>query len=532
MRKFPISVLASISSAAGRVAVLGVALAAVAANASAQDVKLNVVERSLKNGMKVLMVERHDSPTVALHLRFRVGSVDDPRGQTGIAHMLEHMMFKGTKNYGTTNYQAEVPVMNKIDQLAAEEQRERAKRFSAFDKPDEAKIKKLQEEMKAALDEQRKYIVKDEMWQTYQRVGAVGMNASTGEDSTQYFVSLPSNQLELWAYLESDRIANPVFREFYSERDVVHEERRMRTDDEPQGALWENFLSTAFQAHPYRHPTIGWASDIDGFKREEVLSYFKTFYAPNNCIAVLVGDIDPDKTMAIMEKYFGALPAQKLPPRAITEEPPQTGERRVTISMDAQPQVFVGYHIPVIGDEDTYALEVMGALLSGDTPQSRTGRLYKSLILDKKVALRTFGDAMTYLYPSLFLIGGTPAQGRTNEDVEKAIYEEIVKLQKEPPTDDELTRVRNGVDASLIRSLRSNFFLAETLATAEHLTGSWRYLLTERDTLKTVTGKVVQRVAQKYFKEENRTVAEMKTKPRGPAGAGGDESAAEAGEAQ
>jgi predicted Zn-dependent peptidase len=315
-------------SAAGRVAVLGVALAVLAASASAQDVKLNVVERTLKNGMKVLMVERHDSPTVSLHLRFRVGSVDDPRGETGIAHMLEHMMFKGTKNYGTTNYQAEVPVMNKIDQLAAEEERERARRFSAFDKPEEAKIKKLQEEMKATLDQERKYIVKDEMWQTYQRVGAVGMNASTGEDSTQYFLALPSNQLELWAYLESDRLANPVFREFYSERDVVHEERRMRTDNEPQGALWENFLSTAFQAHPYRNPTIGWASDIDGLMREEVLSYFKTFYAPNNCIAVLVGDIDPDKTMAIMEKYFGVLPAQKVPAREITVEPAQTGERR------------------------------------------------------------------------------------------------------------------------------------------------------------------------------------------------------------
>ena len=536
MRKFPRMILSSvragISVAALRAAVLGVVLAALAANAIAQDVKLNVVERTLKNGMKVLMVERHDSPTVSLHLRFRVGSVDDPRGQTGIAHMLEHMMFKGTKNYGTTNYQAEVPLMNKIDQLAAEEERENAKRFSAFDKPDEAKLKKIHEDLKSTLDEERKYIVKDELWQTYQRVGAVGMNASTGEDSTQYFLALPSNQLELWAYLESDRLANPVFREFYAERDVVHEERRMRTDDEPQGALWENFLATAFQAHPYRHPTIGWASDIDGLMREEVLAYFKTFYAPNNCIAVLVGDIDPDKTMAIMEKYFGVLPAQKLPAREVTEEPAQTGERRVSIVMDAQPQVYVGYHIPVTGAEDTYALEVMGALLSGDTAGSRSGRLYKSLILDKKVALRAFGDAMTYLYPSLFLVGGTPAQGKTNEDVEKAIYEEIAKLQKEPPTDDELTRVRNGVDASLIRSLRSNFFLAETLATAEHLTGSWRFLLTERDKLKTVTGKDVQRVAQKYFKEENRTVAEMKTKPRSPAEAGGDGPAAEAGEAQ
>jgi predicted Zn-dependent peptidase len=494
-------------------ALLWLALVTLPPILAAQDVQLNVVERKLKNGMTVLMVERHDSPTVALTLRFRVGSVDDPRGETGIAHMLEHMMFKGTKTYGTTNYEAEVPLMAKIDRLYEELAQEQARRLSAFEKPDETKIQKLKDEMAAVLAEERKYIVKDEMFETYQRVGAVGLNASTGEDSTQYFLSLPSNQLELWAYLESDRIANPVFREFYAERDVVHEERRLRTDTEPQGALWENFIATAFQAHPYHNPIIGWASDIDGLKREEVLRYFKTFYAPNNCIAVIVGDINPEKTMAILEKYFGPLPPQPLPTREITEEPPQMGERRVSLVMDAQPMLHIGYHIPVIGSEDTYALEVMAGLLSGVSQGSSTGRLYKTLVLDKKLALRENADAMTYLYPSLFVVSISPAQGKSAEEVEKAVYEEIEKLQKEPPTGEELTRVRNGVDADLIRSLRSNFLLAQYLATAQHLTGSWRYLLTERDKLKGVTGEDVQRVAKKYFNAENRTVAEIRTTP-------------------
>jgi predicted Zn-dependent peptidase len=482
--------------------------------AAQNNVELNVVERTLKNGMKVLMVERHDAPIVAVVLRFRVGSVDDPRGETGIAHVLEHMMFKGTKTYGTTNYQAELPLMDKIDRIYSELERERQKRQSPFEKADEAKIKKLEDEMAATLTEERKYIVKDELWQTYQRLGGVGLNASTGEDSTQYFLQLPSNQLEVWAYLESDRIANPVFREFYSERDVVHEERRLRTDNDPNDLLWENFEATAFQAHPYHNPVIGWPSDIDNLRREEVLRYFKTFYSPNNCIAAIVGDIDPDKTMAIMEKYFGPLPPQPLPRREISEEPAQQGERRVSMTLDAQPRVYIGYHIPQIGNEDTYALEVLGELLSGADGGSRTGRLYKNLVLSKKVALRVNAEANTFLYPYLFTISATPAQGQKEQDVEKAVYDEISKLQNEPPTEEELTRVRNSVDAALVRALRSNFRLAFAIADSEHLAGTWRYILTEREKIKAVTAQDVQRVAKKYFTEANRTVAELHTKPR------------------
>jgi predicted Zn-dependent peptidase len=218
----------------------------------APDVQLNVIERTLKNGMRILMVERHDSPTVGLYLEFKVGGVDDPQGKTGVAHVLEHMMFKGTQTYGTTNYQSEVPLMNKIDRIYAEMEVELRKRESPFENADEAKIERLKQEMADAQAEQRKFIITDEFWQTTQRIGGVGLNASTGADSTQYFVQLPSNQLEVWAYLESDRLVNPVFREFYAERDVVHEERRMRTDTRPENLLWEGFQAAAFLAHPYR----------------------------------------------------------------------------------------------------------------------------------------------------------------------------------------------------------------------------------------------------------------------------------------
>jgi len=281
--------------------------------------------------------------------------------------------------------------------------------------------------------------------------------------------------------------------------------------------LWENLEATAFQAHPYHNPIVGWASDIDNLRREEVLRYFKTFYAPNNCIAAIVGDIDPVKTMAILEKYFGGLPPQPQPRREISEEPRQMGERRVGVTFDAQPELDIGYHTPQIGHEDSYALEVLAELLSGVEQGSRTGRLYKSLVLGQKVALRVRAEAATDLYPSLFTISATPAQGRSGEEVEKAVYAEIEKLETEPPTPEELERVRNAADADLIRGLRSNFRVAFSIASAQHLTGSWRYILTERDKLKAVTGEDIQRVAKKYFSAENRTVAELRPKSSGQA---------------
>ncbi|OFV96837.1 MAG: hypothetical protein A3F68_01140 [Acidobacteria bacterium RIFCSPLOWO2_12_FULL_54_10] len=477
----------------------------------AQDIPLNVVERSLKNGMKVLMVERHDSPTVSLYLRFRVGGVDDPKGRTGIAHLLEHMMFKGSKTYGTTNYASETPVMEKIDQVYAQLEAERQKANSPVSQPDPARIKDLEDQMKALQEEQKQFVVNDELWQTYQRLGGVGLNASTGDDSTQYFVQLPSNQLDVWAYLEADRLANPVFREFYPERDVVHEERRMRTDTQPEGLLWEKFMATAFEASPYQNPVIGWPSDLENMRREEVLEYFKTFYAPNNAIAAIVGDIDPDKTFAIMEKYFGPIPSQPQPRRYISQEPPQKSERRIALFFDAQPQLMIGYHIPQIGHKDTYALDVLGQVLGGVSRGSRTGRLYKSLVLDKKVALEVDCGANTALYPNLFIISATPAENASPADVERAIYEEILRLEKEPPTDEELARVRNSVDASLIRGLRSNSGVARVIASAEHVAGTWRYIFSERDELKAVSAQDVQRVAKQYFGEDNRTVGEIRT---------------------
>jgi predicted Zn-dependent peptidase len=305
-------------------------------------------------------------------------------------------------------------------------------------------------------------------------------------------------------------MANPVFREFYPERDVVHEERRLRTDNSPDGLLWERFNATAFNAHPYRNPLVGWPSDIDNLTREEVLSYFKTYYSPNNAIVVIVGDINPAKTIALMEKYFGKIPPQTIPPRHITDEPDQLGERRVVVEFDAQPDLTIGYHIPASGHDDTYPLDVMGSLLTGVTRGSRTGRLYRSLVLEKKVALSASAGPFTLNYPGLFLFNVTPAPGKSVEEVEKAVYEEIEKLQKDLPSPEEMARVRNSVDASMIRALRSNMGVARLLASVEHEAGDWKYIFKDIDKSKAVTAEQVREVARKYFKPQNRTVAELR----------------------
>jgi len=474
---------------------------------NAQNVELNVAERTLKNGMTVLMVERHDAPTVALYMQFKVGGVDDPAGKSGIAHLLEHMMFKGTRMYGTTDHKAEVPIMQKIDQTYRELAAERAKINSPFQTADQAKIEKLDEQLKGLQEAQKKYVVTDELSQTFQRLGGVGMNASTGADSTQYFVQMPSNQLEVWAMLEADRIANPVFREFYPERDVVHEERRMRTDTNPDGLLWENFSAAAFQAHPYRRPVVGWPSDIDNLTREEVLAYFKTFYAPNNAILAIVGDIDPAKTMTLLEKYFGVIPSQPQPVRHISEEPEQLGERRVVLSFDAQPQIVIGYHKPDLNDPDDPVFDVIESLLSS----GRTSRLYTSLVKTRQIAVAASASSGEpgARYPNLFTLEAVPRAPHTLDEVEAALLAEVDRLQREDVPARELEKVLNRLDAALIRSLQSNSGLASQLAYFEAVAGDWRYLLRIRDRMAAVTPEDVRRVASAWLVKRNRTVARL-----------------------
>ena len=480
-------------------------LVSISPTLNAQEISLDVREQTLKNGMKLLILPRRSSLTFSAYLRFKVGSADEQAGKTGLSHMLEHMLFKGTRLMGTVDADAEETILERLDRLHRELSDLRETERSPFLPKDPARLIAVQKGIAEATAAQKGLIISNEFWETYRRHGAVGLNASTSRDGTQYFVNLPSNRLELWAFLESDRIKNPVLREFYTERAVVHEERRQRYDANPEGALYETLFTTAYVAHPYRNPVIGWPSDIEGLLRTDALRYFKAFYAPNNAVAVLVGDLDPERTAQIMEEQFGSIPAQPLPEQRITQEPPQRGERRATVRFDAQPRMMIGYHTPALGHPDTYAMQVAASILG----RGRTSRFYRGLIDGTRLASSVEASIAPLRDPGLLIISATPRAPHTLEELEKEISAEIERLKESPVTEKELTRVRNQLEADLVRSFRSNGSLAAQLASAQAMAGDWRYLLESRTRLRAVTADEVQQAVKTYLTSDNRTVATL-----------------------
>lgn len=470
-----------------------------------------VIEHRLANGLTVLMVERHQSPIVSINMTFGVGGMDERTGMTGVAHLYEHMAFKGTRTIGSKDYEKERPLLVELDRLNEQIDRlqaELAEVPTGQAAPAKTKeLEQLRQQFAAAQERASEWVVGNEMSLLYQRHGAVGLNASTGKDVTRYTVSLPANRLPLWAAIESDRMAQPVLREFYKERAVVMEERRLRTDDSPGGLLYEAFTAAAFQAHPYGFPTIGWASDIQALTPAATDAFFRTYYGPNNAVIAIVGDIDPKETIALIERSFGSLPAAPPPPRVVTVEPPQRGERRVTVEFDAEPIVMIGYHKPTIGHPDDPVFDVLDAVLS----EGVTSRLYKRLVRELKVAASVSTDASSpgVRGANLFVISATPLAPHTTVELEAAIEEEIARLKREPVSADELAKVLNNLDAGLVRSLRSNSGLAAQLAYFQIVAKDWRYVLTSRDRIAAVTPADIQRVAARYLIPSNRTVATL-----------------------
>lgn len=476
------------------------------ASGFSQQLNVNVREHVLGNGMKFLVVENHDAPVFSAIVRAKVGSVDEQGGQTGLSHFLEHMMFKGTKIFGTSDYEAEKPILAQIDSLGELYLAEWKKLQNQFEQPpDSTRYKEIRQEIAQLQDQEKKYIVKDELWETYLKNGGSRLNASTGDDGTQYYVSLPANKLELWMLLESDRFENTVFREFYSEREVVYEERRMRTDNNPWGKIYEQFGATAFTANGYHHPVVGWASDIESWDPPMLSNYFHSFYTPNNVIAVIAGDVDADKVFELADQYFGTWERGPVPPRQTTYEPPQKGQRHVDVDFDANPILLIGYHIPAAGDSDLPALDVLSDILSS----GRTSRLYKSIVEDKKLASSVSASSSFSRYSTLFTFSGEPLEGHTPQELRDAIYAEVEKVQKEPVTNWELQKVKNQFDASMIKSVNSNMGLCWRLSIYEALAGNWEYINTYWQNYKKVTADDVMRVANKYLNIPNSTIATL-----------------------
>lgn len=477
------------------------ALMATTAGAQTNGLQLDVKKKTLKNGMRVLVMENHSAPVFSAIIRFNTGSVDEREGITGSSHLLEHMLFKGTRTIGTSNYQAEVPIMKRIDSLAHLMRAEQTRLISSLNPPDSTRYKQLRQQIADAQAEQKKYVIKDELWSTYLQNGGTGLNASTGNDGTQYFLSLPRNRLELWAYLESDRLANLVLREFYSERDVVMEERRLSLENQPRGTLDQAVSAATFWASPYKWPVVGWMSDLQTVLREDVEQYFRTHYSPANAVAVVVGDVKADEVFALADKYFASIPSLPPPPPVVTFDAPHTGERRVEVEYDANPSAFINWAIPAIGHPDLPALDVAANILSN----GRTSRFYKS-IREKKLGMATANSDYAR-YPSAFTCTISPFPGHTLQEMEDAVYAEIDRMKTEKVTDWELQKVRNQIDAQLARSLESNQGVAFRLASSEGVTGNWHDFADRNEAIKKVTADDVMRVVNTYLVKRNRTVA-------------------------
>jgi predicted Zn-dependent peptidase len=459
-----------------------------------------ITEFTLDNGMKFIVMERHQAPVVSFMTYVDVGASNEEDGKTGVAHYLEHMVFKGTPRIGTKDYEAERPLLDRLEDLYSQIQA-----AEAAGQDDEVEL--LQAEFEQVNAEANQYVIQNQYPQIIEQEGGVGLNATTGADATRYFYSLPSNKLELWMSLESERFLEPVLREFFEEKEVVLEERRMRADNSPIGLMIERFLETAFEANPYARPVIGYEEDIRNLAPSDLREFFETYYGPQTMTAAVVGDVNPDEVRRLAEIYFGRFPSQPSVPPISFDEPPQTETREVTLRFQSQPWYLEGYHRPGINHPDHVVYELLSAVLSN----GRTSRLYQSLVEEQQIALTAQslngfpGDRLD----NLVLFYALTAPDHTVDEVADALNTEIERLKTEPITPDELDRVKTQARAGLLRTLSSNQGMASLLPEYEAKTGSWRNLFDQLKAIDTVTIDDIQRVAQTTFRPENRTVGRL-----------------------
>jgi len=427
------------------VLVLGLCLWS-APSASAGTLAERVFETTLANGLKVLIVEEPKAPVVTVQVWYKVGSRNEQTGKTGLSHMLEHMMFKGTLKIGPKQF----------DMLVT-------------------------------------------------RNGGVD-NAVTQTDCTGYYEDFAADRVELGLELEADRMANLLIdeKEFAPEHQVVIEERRLRIDDQPANVLSEVMRATAFQAHPYRNPTIGWPSDMQAYTREALVQHYRTYYAPNNATLVVAGDVKKDVLLPKIQALYGSIPRQPDPPKVITQEPPQIGERRGYVRKEAElPLLFVVHHVPNLTHPDSFPLQVLAYILGG----GESARFHQKLVYEKQLASYAGADYNpVHVDPFLFGFSAGPLPGKAAEEAEQALYAEVERVQREPVTDRELQKAKNQIESEFIFAQDSVHTLAEELGEYESV-ASWKLLDGFLDGVRKVTAADVQHVAQKYLTRDNRTVA-------------------------
>ena len=461
-----------------------------------------VHEYTLDNGLTLLVVENHDSPTIGTVTVFAVGGAEEKPGNHGVTHILEHMLFKGTTEIGTTDWEAERPHHERIEELHQEMLRERAKT-----KPDEKKIEKLLAERDEEREKAKSYAVDNELDKFFSEAGGVNTNAFTSYDITAYIQAIPSNRLDLWMYLESQRLKDPVLRQFYTEVENVQEERRLRTDGDPGGLLSEQFLALAYDHHGYGFSLIGLPEDISNVTRTESEEWFKIYYAPNRMTIALVGDVDPDEVHQKVKDYFGDIERQEPPVPLETKDLPLRGERRVQVEYDAEPQLLMGWHKVNVPHPDDATLRVISEILTG----GRSSRLERVMVEEMQITASISTD---HEYPgsrwdNLFVIEALPRAPHTTADAEEAIWRELERLKREPVTERELEKAKNRIKASRVREIGSNFWTAVQLGAYQASFGDWRVMLEGDDRVAEVTAEDIQRVAAMTFKRNATVVATL-----------------------
>ena len=465
-----------------------------------------VREFRLENGLTLLVVENHESPTIGAVTCFRVGAAEERPGVNGVTHILEHALFKGTTEIGTKDFAAEEPHLKRIEEITQEMKREKAKGIAA----DSSRIVKLLEERKKESEAANELAVDNQLAGLYEEAGSLNVNAFTSYDVTAYVLALPANRLELWMYLESERLRRPVLRQFYTEIQNILEERRLRTDADPAGKLQENFLATAFDAHGYGFPIVGYPSDIETVTLTETEAWFKQYYAPNQVTIAIVGDVKAEEVHALVKEYFADLQAQPPPEPLETFDLPKKGIRRIEVEYDAEPHLMMGWHKPNVPHPDDAALRVVSEILTGGS----SGRLTKNLVEGKQLAasVGTDHEYPGVRWPNLFLIEALPRSPHTTAQVEEALWAELERLGREPVSERELKKVKNNVRASFVREMESNFNLAVALGVAQAAFQSWSVMLEAQAAVEKVTAADIQRVARSTFRK-NRAIIATLVKP-------------------
>lgn len=472
-----------------------------------RDYERKVTEFTLANGLHFILLERHQVPVVSFHTYVNAGSAEDPAGKTGLASLIARVAFNGTETIGTKNWPAEKKALEDVETAfdRMDEERSKGSRASA------GTLANLQAGESAALSLAFREQDPEEFMRAIQENGGVGVGSHATQDSIETTYSLPSNRIELWFLLESQRLAHPVFRDFYRERQNLSTDTNNLVESKPTAKLRQSLLATAFEASPYRNPLLGWPSDVNTLRMADAKTFLDTYCGPGNTVISIVGDVDPASAQRLAERYFGPIPARPRPPAMHTQELPQAGPKTVVLWGEAQPLLMVGYKRPPETHRDDPALDLI-AIILGD---SRTGWMHKELVEQTQIAqgAQAIANVPSARYMNLFVLSVTPAKNHTVEENRKALDDLVTRLQSKPIDGETLARVKNVLRARFARLLGSNQQLAALLPAFYANYGDWRRLFTVAADYDRLTPEELQRVALQYLIPAGRTVAYLTNGP-------------------